>query len=49
MAQMVVKFTEKVLERDIPSTIPSQCAWWDLETEWKSPETKLYAQKACAL
>ena len=49
MAQMVVKFTEKVLERDIPSTIPSQCAWWDLETERKSTETKLYAQKACAL
>lgn len=49
MAEMVVKFTEKVLEREIPTTIPAECAWWDLETEWKSYETKLYAQKACAL
>lgn len=49
MAEMVVKFTENVLWRQIPSTIPAKCAWWDAAYEWKSPETKLYAQKACAL
>ena len=49
MAEMVVRFTEKVLERKIPTVIPEKCHWWDAESEWKSPETKAYAEKACAL
>lgn len=49
MAEMLVKFTEKVLGRKIPSNIPAKCNWWDPERDWKSPETKVYAQKACAL
>lgn len=48
MAEMVVKFTENVLWRKIPST-PARCKWWDAERDRKSPETKVYAQKACAL
>lgn len=49
MAEMVVRFTENVLERKIPTVIPAKCHWWDAEREWKSPETKIYAEKACAL
>ncbi len=49
MAEMVVKFSEKVLERETPSTIPAQCAWWDDESEWEPFGTKAYAEKACAL
>ena len=49
MAEMVVKFTEKVLGREIPSEIPSKCCWWDASREWKSLQTKIYAEKACAL
>lgn len=48
MAEMVVKFTENVLWRKIPS-VPAWCKWWDPERDRKSPETKVYAQKACAL
>lgn len=48
MAEMVVKFTENVLEKEIPPT-PTRCRWWDLILEWKSPETIAYAEKACAL
>ncbi len=49
MAEMVVKFTENVLWRKVPSVIPAKCNWWDAESEWKSPMTKVYAKKACAL
>lgn len=49
MAEFVVKFTENVIGREIPSEIPARCNWWDAEREWKSPETKVYAQKACVL
>ena len=48
MAEMVVKFTENVLWREIPST-PARCRRWDSEFEWKSAEAKIYAEKACAL
>lgn len=48
MAEMVVKFTENVLWKKVPS-IPAYCKWWDVEHDWKSSETKVYAQKACAL
>lgn len=48
MAEMVVKFTENVLWRKIPS-IPAKCKRWDSEFAWKSAEAKVYAQKACAL
>ena len=48
MAEMVVKFTENVLWRKIPST-PARCKRWDSEFEWKSVEAKTYAEKACAL
>ena len=48
MAEMVVKFTENVLWRKIPA-IPAKCEWWDPEIDWLRPETKVYAQKACAL
>lgn len=49
MAEMVVKFSEKILGRWIPSIIPAKCAWWDAESEWLSPETKAYAEKSCAI
>ena len=49
MAEMVVKFTENVLWREIPSVIPSRCSRWDANSEWKSSEIKVYAEKACAL
>ena len=49
MAEMVVKFSEKILKKEIPVIVPEQCAWWDAESEWKIPETKIYAKKACAL
>jgi len=49
MAELVVKFTEKVLGREIPSEIPSKCSWWDVSRERKSLQTKIYAEKACAL
>ncbi len=48
MAEMLVKFTEKVIGKKTPP-IPAHCKWWDAESEWKSPATKAYAQKACAL
>ena len=49
MAEMVVKFTENVLWRKIPPIIPVDCHWSDARSEWKSAETKVYAEKACAL
>lgn len=49
MAEMVVKFSEKVLGREIPERIPRECVWWDANREWKRVETKVYAEKACAL
>ena len=49
MAEMVVKFTEKVLWREIPERIPRECVWWDKASEWKTREVKMYAEKACAL
>lgn len=49
MAEMLVKFTENVLWKKIPSRIPAKCSWWDPVRDWKSPETKVYAEKACAL
>ena len=49
MAEMVVKFTENVLGQKITSDIPEKCSWWDAESEWKSPLTKYYAEKSCAL
>lgn len=48
MAEMVVKFTENVLWRKIPP-VPAKCKRWDAKSEWKSSETKVYAEKACAL
>lgn len=48
MAEMVVKFTENVLKREVPE-IPSYCRWWDAPSAWKSPQTKMYAEKSCAL
>lgn len=49
MAEMVVKFSENVLWRKIPSEIPAKCNRWDAENEWRSVTSKIYAQKACAL
>ncbi len=49
MAELVVKFTENVLWRTIPAKIPAKCSRWDPDREWKSPQTKVYAEKACAL
>jgi len=49
MAEMIVKFSQKVLEREIPDVIPRECTWRDANRDWKSPETKVYAEKACAL
>ena len=49
MAEMLVKFTENVLELEIPENIPENCAWWDSDEEWKTPQTKAYAEKTCAL
>ena len=49
MAEMVVKFTEKVLKKEIPAVVPAKCHWWDAESEWKSPMVKVYAEKSCAL
>ena len=48
MAEMIVKFTENVLWREIPE-VPSHCRWWDAKRDWKSAELKEYAEKACAL
>lgn len=49
MAEMVVKFTEIILWREIPKEIPAKCRWWDASWEWKTEQTKVYAEKACAL
>ena len=49
MAEMVVKFSENILDRETPEIIPAKCAWWDADSEWKTPERKVYAEKACAL
>ena len=49
MAEMVVKFAKNVLNWDIPEIIPERCVWWDVNKERKLPETKMYAEKACAL
>ncbi len=48
MAELVVKFTENVLGRTIPP-IPSYCKWWDPDIDWLRPDTKMYAEKSCAL
>lgn len=48
MAEMLVKFSEKVIGKKSPP-IPAHCKWWDAASEWKSPATKAYAEKACAL
>lgn len=49
MAEMVVKFSENILDRKTPEIIPAKCAWWDAESEWRTPERKVYAEKSCAL
>ena len=49
MAEMVVKFSENILDRETPEIIPAKCAWWDADSEWKTPERKVYVEKACAL
>ena len=49
MAEMLVKFTENVIGKKTPAVIPEHCAWWDDESEWRSPKVKMYAEKSCAL
>lgn len=49
MAEMVVRFATNILWREIPTEYPWKCTWDDPKNQRWSPDTQVYANKACRL